>query len=163
MTWTYSGNPSSSAGDAIRFLIGDTDTTDQLLSNEEIAWVNSESSASSTSTSGLYEAAYRCCVAIASKLSRLADKQIGDLHVSLSQKAKGYLTQAQEFKALAQTTNYVPIPYAGGISISDKEIDQDNSDIFRGWFASGQFQNVRDGSTNNTITGVQLFGSGADQ
>lgn len=163
MTWSYSGNPSSGAGDAIRFLVGDTDTTDQLLSNEEISWVNTEAGGSPTSTTGLYQAAYRCCIAIASKLSRLADKQIGDLQVSLSQKAKGYLSQADRFKALSQAENYVPIPYAGGITVSDKEIDQDNSDLFRSWFAAGQFQNVRDGSTNNTITGVQIFGSGANQ
>jgi len=162
VTWTYSGNPASSATDAIRFLIGDTDTTDQLLSNEEIAWVNSESSGSSTSTTGLYEAAYRACLAIASKLSRLADKQIGDLSVSLSQKAKGYLSQAEEFKSLAQVTNYVPIPYAGGITISDKEIDQDNPDIFSGWFSSGQFQNLVDGGQRQTQTGIEFFGAGAD-
>jgi hypothetical protein len=35
--------------------------------------------------------------------------------------------------------------------------------VFRGWFASGQFQNVDDGGANNTITGVQIFGGGADQ
>lgn len=163
MTWSYSGNPSSSAGDAIRFLIGDTDTNDQLLSNEEISWVNTESSGSSTSTSSLYEAAYRCCLAIASKLSRLADKQIGDLQVSLSQKAKGYLAQADQFKSLAQVNNYVPIPYAGGISISDKQIDLDDPDIDRTWFRSGQFEDVRDGGRTQTITGIQYFGPGADR
>jgi len=110
----------------------------------------------------LYEAAYRACLAIASKLSRLADKQIGDLSVSLSQKAKGYLSQAEEFKSLAQVTNYVPIPYAGGITISDKEIDQDNPDIFSGWFSSGQFQNLVDGGQRQTQTGIEFFGAGAD-
>jgi len=39
MTWTYSGNPANSSSDAVRFLIGDTDTTDQLISNEEIAYL----------------------------------------------------------------------------------------------------------------------------
>jgi hypothetical protein len=163
MTWTYGGDPSANAKDAIRFLIGDTDTTDQLLSNEEILWVNTEASGTTTGTNALYDAAYRCCLTIASKLARLADKQIGDLNVKLSQKAQGYLAQASQFNAMAKVQNFVPIPYAGGISISDKEIDQDNSDVFRGWFASGQFQNVDDGGANNTITGVQIFGGGADQ
>ena len=36
MTWSYSGDPASSDRDAIRFYIGDTDTTLQLLQDEDI-------------------------------------------------------------------------------------------------------------------------------
>jgi hypothetical protein len=162
MTWTYGGDPSANAKDAIRFLIGDTDTTDQLLSNEEILWVNTEASGTTTGTNALYDAAYRCCLTIASKLARLADKQIGDLNVKLSQKAQGYLTQAAQFNKMAQVQNFVPIPYAGGISISDKEIDEDNTDSVRPYFSSGQFQNVADGGGIQEQTGVQYFGQGAD-
>ena len=162
MTWTYAGDPSASARDAIRFLIGDTDTTDQLLSDEEIAWVNSEASGTSTGTTALYDAAYRCCLTIASKLAREADKQIGDLSVSMSQRAKAYREQAASLKELSGREGGVPIPYAGGITISDKDIDEENSDIFRSWFSSGQFENVRDGGRSQTIRGVQYFGPGAD-
>ena len=162
MTWTYGGDPSANAKDAIRFLIGDTDTTDQLLSNEEILWVNTEASGTSTGVNALYDAAYRCCLTIASKLARLADKQIGDLNVKFSQKAQGYLTQAAHFNSLAMSQNFTPIPYAGGITDSDKESDQDNSDLFRGWFSSGQFQNIANGGGIQEQTGVQYFGQGAD-
>jgi len=162
MAWTYGGDPSANARDAIRFLIGDTDTTDQLLSDEEIAWVNSEASGTATGTTALYDAAYRCCLTIASKLAREADKQIGDLSVSMSQRAKAYREQAASLKALSGREGGVPIPYAGGITISDKEIDEENSDIFRSWFSSGQFENVRDGGRSQTIRGVQYFGPGAD-
>ncbi len=41
MTWSYSGNPASSSLDAVRFLIRDTDTTNQLLANEDIAYWSS--------------------------------------------------------------------------------------------------------------------------
>ena len=162
MTWTYSGNPSASALDAIRFLIGDTDTNDPLISNEEIAWVNSEASGSSSGTTALYDAAYRSCLFVASKLARLADKSIGDLQVSMSQKAQGYLRQSQELKALAQRHGGVPTPYAGGISISDKDIDEDNSDSVRPYFSTGQFSNVDDGAGIQDQTGIQYFGAGAD-
>jgi len=162
MTWTYGGDPSANARDAIRFLIGDTDTTDQLLTDEEIAWVNSEASGTSTGTTALYDAAYRCCLTIASKLAREADKQIGDLSVSMSQRAKAYREQAASLKELSGREGGVPIPYAGGITISDKDIDEENSDIFRSWFSSGQFENVRDGGRSQTIRGVQYFGPGAD-
>lgn len=143
--WSYTGDPSARAIDAIRFLIGDTDSNDQLLSDDEILWVNKEASGSTTATSDLYDAAYRCCLTIASKLSRQADKQIGDLSVKLSQKAAGYRTQADSLKQLSLRSSGVPVPYAGGITISDKEIDEDNSDINRQWIATGQFSNRRDG------------------
>lgn len=162
MAWTYGGDPSANARDAIRFLVGDTDTNDQLLSDEEIAWVNSEASGSSTATTAVYDAAMRCCLTIASKLAREADKQIGDLSVSMSQRAKAYRDQAVELKNLSTREGAVPVPYAGGITISDKEIDEENSDLFRSWFSAGQFENVRDGARTNTIRGIQYFGPGAD-
>ena len=138
MAWTYGGDPSANARDAIRFLIGDTDTNDQLLLDAEVAWVNNQVTGSDTATTGLYDAAYRCCLMIASKFSRLADKSVGDLNVVMSQKSKQYREQAEELKALVAREGGVPTPYAGGISISDKEIDLDNSDIVH-YFGVGQF------------------------
>lgn len=163
MTWTYGGDPSANARDAIRFLIGDTDTSDQLLSDEEIAWVNSEASGSATATTALYDAGSRCCLAIASKLAREADKSVGDLSVSMSQRANAYREQAAELKGLSGREGGVPTPYAGAITISDKDIDQDNSDIFRTYFASGQFENARDGGRAQTMRGIEYFGPGADR
>jgi len=163
MAWTYSGDPDNSARDAIRFLTGDTDTTDQLLSDEEIAWTNKEATGSATSTDALYDAAYRCCLTIASKLAREADKTIGDLSVKMSQRAAAYREQAVVLQGLASREGGTPVPYAGGITISDKDIDQENSDIYRGWFASGQFENVRDGGQSNDIRGIEYFGPGADR
>ena len=43
MTWSYSGDPSASSLDEVRFLVGDTDSTEQLVQNEEIAYaINAE-------------------------------------------------------------------------------------------------------------------------
>jgi hypothetical protein len=145
MTWTYSGDPATNARDSIRFLIGDTDTNDQLLNDEEIAWVNNQLTGSDTALTALYNAAYRCCLLIASKFSRLADQSVGDLKVSMSQKAKAYREQADSLLLLAGREGSVPTPYAGGITISDKEIDLDNSDLVRAGFYKGQFDDNRDG------------------
>ena len=145
MTWTYGGDPDANARDAIRFLSGDTDTNDQLINDEEIGWVNKEVTGSSTATTGLYDAAYRCCLTIASKFSRLADQSVGDLRVSLSQKATAYRLQAEELKSLATREGSVPTPYAGGISISDKDIDRDDSDRVAPWVSTGQFTNKETG------------------
>ena len=77
MTWSYSGDPSDSALDEIRFLIGDTDTNDQLLSNEEITYLY-------TAYGDAYAAAVACVVSLISKASRSAEesKTVGDLSLS---------------------------------------------------------------------------------
>ena len=144
MTWTYSGDPAANARDSIRFLVGDTDTHDQLVSDEEIAWTNSEVTGSGTATTDLYTVAYRVMLAIASKFSRLANQQVGDLRVDLSQKADNARRQAEELRTLAGRENLVPVPYAGGISVSDKDIDRENSDRVDPFFTSGQFANTTD-------------------
>ena len=151
MTWTYSGDPATNARDSIRFLSGDTDTNDQLLNDEEIAWFNNQLSGSDTATTALYNAAYRCCLLIASKFSRLADQAVGDMRVSMSQKAKASREQADSMLLLAGREGSVPTPYAGGITISDKEIDWDNSDLVRAGFRKGQFDDTRDGNNQNDL------------
>ena len=57
MTWSYSGNPGSSTLNEIRFLIQDTDTNDQLLSNEEIEYLV-----------GVWSDAYAAAIAAVSSL-----------------------------------------------------------------------------------------------
>ena len=101
MAWSYSGDPADSALDAVRFLIGDTDTNDQLLDNEEILWTNNQVTGSNTATTALYETSYRCMVAIASKFSRLADQSVGDLKVDMFQKATNAREQAKLLYAQA--------------------------------------------------------------
>ncbi len=144
MTWTYSGDPATNARDSIRFLVGDTDTNDQLVSDEEIAWTNNQVTGSDTATTDLYTVAYRVMLAIASKFSRLANQAIGDMRVDLSQKADNARTQAEQLRILAGRENLVPVPYAGGISVSDKDIDRDNADRVDPFFTTAQFANTTD-------------------
>jgi hypothetical protein len=101
MTWTYGGDPAASALAAIRFLTGDTDTNDQLINDEEIAWTNNQVTGSDTATTALYEVSYRVMIAIASKFSRLADQSVGDLKVDMFQKATNAREQAALLKQQA--------------------------------------------------------------
>ena len=158
MTWTYGGDPSASALAAIRFLTGDTDTNDQLINDEEIAWTNNQVTGSDTATTALYEVSYRVMVAIASKFSRLADQSVGDLKVDMFQKATNAREPAALLKQQALREGNTPTPYAGGISVSDKEIDEENSDIVQPYFSRGQWTNSR-GGANDVIAN---FGAGAD-
>jgi len=83
MTWSYSGDPGASALDEIRFLIGDTDTSSQLLSNEEIDYLYDAYQDS-------YSAAVACVVALIGQASRVVEesKKVGDLSLSIKSGAR---------------------------------------------------------------------------
>ena len=74
------------------------------------------------------------------------------------QKATNAREQAKLLYAQASREGNTPTPYAGGISVSDKEIDEDNSDIVQPYFSRGQFTNSR-GGANDVIAN---FGAGAN-
>ena len=143
MTWSYSGDPASSTIDAIRFLIGDTDTTDQLLSNEEIQYCINEAGSS------VYQAAHDCAYAIASKFSRLAtSKSVGDLSLSYSDRAQAYFTLANELLELGARRE-PPTPWISPDNIeraSDKTVPPTNGTEF--W--TGQFDYERGSYWRNT-------------
>ena len=111
MSWTYSGDPSASTIDAVRFLVGDTDTGDQLVQNEEVSFALANEGSTNM-------AAATICRAIAARFSRQADKTVGKLQISLSQKAKSYLEMANKLELKSST---LAMPYCGGLSIKEKE------------------------------------------
>lgn len=98
MSWTYSGDPATNDKDKVRFLIGDTDQTDQLLQDEEITYLLSE-------TPNVLLVASRAAKAIAAKFSRQADKAVGDLRISLSQKAQAYMALAADLEKRAESVS----------------------------------------------------------
>lgn len=116
-TWTYSGNPAASSLDAVRAVIGDTDTSDQLLSDEEILWALS-------SQGNVFSAGSLCCHMIIGS-GRLNDKRVGDLIIWKSQRASQLKQLAAE---LTRQVAIGAIPYAGGISIADKRSVSGNTD-----------------------------------
>lgn len=118
MTWTYD-IALATAKDQIRSLIGDTDSTDPLLQDEEIAFY-------ATQESGVYRQAAACCRTVAGKFARRVDRAVGDLRLSSSQQATAYLSLAGELLRKAAVSDAVP--YAGGISIGDKDGVEDDTD-----------------------------------
>lgn len=123
MVWDYSGDPADSTKDAVRFLIGDTNHDAQLLSDEEIAWLLSQNA------DDVYVAAQRALTQLATRYSGKADKAVGDLKISYSQLSKQFAERASDVLAQAeQGGGLVATPYAGGISRSDKQLDETNSD-----------------------------------
>ena len=93
MGWTYSGDPSASGRDEVRFLIGDTDQDDQLLTDEEIDYTITVYPDDGTSYSN-YRAAAECARSLAAKYARLVNKTVGSLSLQ-------YGTRAEQFRELA--------------------------------------------------------------
>lgn len=114
MTWTYSGDPAANQRDAVRFLVADTDSTDPLITDEEIAYLLD-----------IYTEAPHAAVgaarAIAAKFSREADqaRQVGDLHLSesLSQKSFQYHHLGDHLQGLSSGITLPPIPIAASTAL----------------------------------------------
>jgi hypothetical protein len=119
MTWSYSGDPSVSTVDAVRFLVGDTDHADQQMSNEEIAWLVSEAGNATA-------AAILACDNLVAKYARQTDKTAGELSVKSSQRQAHYAGLAKRLRQRVATRNAVP--FAGGISRTSKDGYEDNED-----------------------------------
>jgi hypothetical protein len=126
MSWRYSGDPADSSGDMVRFLVGDTNTTDQQITDEEIAWLLTEEST-------VYLAAAAAARAIGAKYARQVDKAVGDLRLSASQRAAHYRDLAATLTRRAQIAGAVP--FAGGISAASKQTLNDDTDRVRPAFS----------------------------
>lgn len=97
--WSYTGNPSSRAIDKVRFLCGDTDSTNQQIMDDEINFLLSEWN------SDAYTAAAFACEAIAGKFQAKADysRSVGDLSISTQYgaSAQGFMDRATRLRASA--------------------------------------------------------------
>ena len=131
--WEYSGNPNYSAKDQTRFLVGDTDPKDQLLSDQEIVWILGQYNNSPLN------AAIRCCEAIASKFSRLADETVGRVSIKYSQIATAIMKQQNMLRNRLAMEDAAP--FAGGISVSDKITNRADTDLVRPDFTKHMMEN----------------------
>jgi len=98
MTFTYSGDPTTSTRNKVRFLLNDTTSTDVLFSDEELDYLITEWG------TNVYEICRASCEVLVSRFTRLADstsKSVGDISVSesYSAKSKQYQDLANSFLA----------------------------------------------------------------
>lgn len=129
MTWTYTGDPSASNRDEVRFLCGDTISTDQLATDEEIAYA-----IASAGSNGL--AAAIVCEALAARFARFADVSVGAARESCSQKSRQFAEKAADLRrkygALLALSRF------GGQTISEKEAFAADTDAIQPSFQVGQ-------------------------
>jgi hypothetical protein len=141
MTWTYGGAPgtttSATRRDAVRLLVGDTDTTDQQVSDEEIAFALSQTS------DDIYNGGALICRALAGTYSRLVDTSIESVSSSYSQRAAQYSELAARLVKEGKRFGSVGlgVPVAGGMSISEMESVEDDLDRVPSAFRVDQFSN----------------------
>lgn len=122
MTWTYNSDVSTDR-DKIRLLIGDTDTTDQLLSDEEIDFV-------STQQPNNYYAAAQCCETIAGKFARDVSTTLEGMSIAKRQRFENYLNMANNLRVMAMRTKPSK-PFAASIDkdLKDAYSYKENSNL----------------------------------
>lgn len=133
MTFTYSGDPSTSTRNKVRFLINDTDATDVLFTDEELDYLIGEWG------TNVYEISRACCETLVSRFSRLSDstsKSVGDISVS-----EAYTAKSQQYKQLAESflarkmRKAPPRPFANADALkstNDRTVDDYHTDIYAG-------------------------------
>jgi len=121
----------------VRFLIGDTDSTDYAITNDNIAF-------SLTQAGGdVYVAAAICARALAAKYASLVDTQFESVSSDYSQLSENYYKLAVRLEAQAKKfgSKGLGIPVAGGLTYSDIEANDLNDDRVQPKFKQDQFAN----------------------
>lgn len=133
MAWNYSGDPSAVARDAVRFLVGQTSTGDDvLLYDEEIAWAVSE-------TQNSYYAAAMCAETLAGRYRQTGrvSEQIGNTSITWGERADKLDTLALRLRARAAVKNVTP--FLGGQSVADRDTREADTDLRQPAFRVNQF------------------------
>lgn len=110
MTWSYT-DPSASAKDEVRFLVGDTNQASPLVSDEEIQYAL-------TKQGKAVSAAALICRTIAAKFARNVSTGVSGLSFANQQKFEQYSRLAVELEARAAM--YVS-PIVGGMKETERE------------------------------------------
>lgn len=132
MAWTY--NPAIPTDrDEVRLLIGDTDTNDQLLQDEEITFLLSRAG-------DVTQAAIEAARTLQSKFARRADTTVESVSVKYSQLSNqfGKIVKNLEAKASKAAANNIIVT---GISEDAISAAREDADRYRERFYMGKFDN----------------------
>jgi len=135
MAFTYSGDPSASARDAVRFLLNDTVSPGELA-DAEINWLVSQNP-------NVYRAAATGARRLAAQANEgVASKTVGSFTLTYSERATKWLDLAAALENQAKKgVGSTIAPYSGGISKTDKELTADDEDFDKPWFYRDMFDN----------------------
>lgn len=124
MTWEYSGDPTTSAKDEVRFMLGDVNEDDPQLEDEEIDYLL-------TKHGDVGAAAIAGCTALATRYGQRAvdTKVVGDLRIEYADRAANFTALAQQIASTVSTVR--PKPVAMGITHSQKREAEEDTDRVR--------------------------------
>lgn len=131
MAFTYSGDPADSDLDAVRFLIQDITTPNELLQDAEINFLLAQEV-------NFYMAAAAAAMNISGRTKNTKTKKVGDLTLTFG---------AEQWAALAEWLrgrgSGYKVPTAGGLSKDDKLTLEENSDVVEPDFFRDIFRHPR--------------------
>lgn len=130
---TYGNDPTNSALDQVRLLVGDTDCGEAFCTDQEIEFFIDQE--------GSPEFAAVCVAeAIAAKVARRVTQGGAGVTQALSDIFTHYKELAKDLLAKANVSGGVTV-YAGGLSVTEKELDHQDADLVQPYFERGQMQN----------------------
>ncbi|MEN6605913.1 MAG: hypothetical protein ABFD60_01620 [Bryobacteraceae bacterium] len=147
--WTYDAtklnDPTLGPRYQVRLLIRDTVSTRPLLDDAEIDWLL-------TQESNVYMAAVAACESLVAAKGSVKSKKVNDLSVDYD--VSFYQSLAASLRARGMSGQ---VPFAGGISVGDKEVQQTDSDavqprLFRGLADNAGANNPGPGANDNPLT-----------
>jgi len=110
MTWSYSGNPSDSGKDAVRYLVGDVDADEAFVLDEEIDWALVQ--ANDNIYAAAASVAFNLSVLFATKAEQT---KIGPLTETYQTRSKRYAEIATRMEKRASSKTGFSVE-AGGIT-----------------------------------------------
>jgi hypothetical protein len=139
MTWTYSGDPSASMQDQVRFLLGDTTLADAKISDEEILYLIEE----------WEDDPYEAAAAAAEHLSNTAASWLSYTadgnSLSLSEAQEKYARMAISLRA-TKARKHRAAPYVGGIEVGDVWMHENDLSVVKTDFGTEMHDNRREGA-----------------
>lgn len=138
MTWTYTADPLNNPVDEVRLLIGDTDSLEPQLQDEELQYFLAKAS------NVAIKAAIAAVTQLIAKFSRLADETTAEWSVKWSQKSSQYRSLLKDLKDPENALSGSPVAYGGGISITDINTNANTTDRFPDMFTIGMHKNLKD-------------------
>ena len=130
--WSYSGNPTSSTKDEVRFLVGDTNPKDKQLDDCEIEYLVAQEGTA-------IDAAICACIGLIALYSRDFDGQFGN--TTSAQIAANYKELLAELRIKRDRKPYKM--FAGGLTKTDKLTQSQNTGRVRPEFTKTMFNNPR--------------------
>jgi hypothetical protein len=125
----YGGNPQSSASDAVRAMVGDTDPAAPLLDDNTYVFILA------TETNE-YARASMAAQSLAGKFAQQFNKRIGDFWRDAKPIFEHYAALAKDYRRQARVRINAQ-PFAGGVNVADVEASRADDTIVQPRFEIG--------------------------